>query len=72
MDISGADAHDVPAPLQDLQLVPRASRSGGAIDVDPAWLVFGPGGRLPLGDTGLPMLRRIDADRFVPLGEVVR
>jgi hypothetical protein len=54
------------------RLVAGPARSGGAAEVAPGWILFGPEGRLPIDGAIRPVLRHVPDGRTVPLDEVSR
>jgi hypothetical protein len=54
------------------RLVAGPARSGGAAEVAPGWILFGPDGRLPIDGAVRPVLRHVPDGRTVPFDEVSR
>jgi len=54
------------------RLVAGPARSGSDAEHDPAWLLFGPDGRLPIDGSLRPLLRHVPDGRTVQLDEVSR
>ena len=54
------------------RLVARPARSGGAAEIGPGWILFGPDGRLPVDGAIRPVLRHFPDGRTVPFDEVSR
>lgn len=72
IDVEGHRSTELEDPPEGLRLVPAAARSGAAADIDPAWVLFGPGGRLRGDAAARSLLRHLPGDRLVPLDEVSR
>jgi hypothetical protein len=54
------------------RLVAGPARSGGAAEIAPGWILFGPDGRLPIDGAIRPVLRHVPDGRTVLLDEVSR
>lgn len=70
--LDGTHVADLPADPLGRRLVPGAGRSGGAVELPPDAVVLGPGGRLPDGNGGAPVIRRPSDGRVVNLEEISR
>ena len=68
----GGDARPLAPPPDGVRLVAPVAWSASAVEHGPDRLVFGPDGRAPWDGARPAMLRTIDANEAVPLGEVFR
>ena len=68
----GRRARDLPGLDDGRRLVAGPGRTDGATELPPAWLVFGPDGRLPLDGPVGPAFRRLPDGDAVPFDEVAR
>jgi hypothetical protein len=70
--LDGRELGPVARDLRGGRLVPGPSRSGGAVELGPDVLVFGPGGRLPVEGANALSFRRLSDGAAVQLDEVSR
>ncbi len=70
--LDGSDPLALDVDPDGRRLVAGPARSESAAEHDPAWLLFGPDGRLPIDGPVGALLRHVPDGRAVPLGEVSR
>ena len=70
-DVAGGAAVTVPAPADDLRLVPTSARASAGTRLPVGWVLLAPDGRR-VGASSRPVLVRLTDGQSVSLGEVTR
>lgn len=70
--LDGQDEQVIPGDRDGRRLVAGPARSASAAEHEPAWILFGTDGRLPVDGSLRPVLRHVPDGRAVPLDEVSR